>query len=122
MAFYNTIRNKYPNMNIVSTINLNPSGASGSGGVIDLHIYENEAHFVSLLNTFDQASRKYTVFVGEYASIRTGSNTNRQVGANPLAWHAQKLSSSSAASATWMLFLDLPTVPSSSSTTRSLEL
>ncbi|KAH7241231.1 hypothetical protein BKA59DRAFT_493841 [Fusarium tricinctum] len=57
-------------MNIVSTINLNPSGASGSG-----------AHSVSLLNTFDQASRKYTVFVGEYASIRTGSNTNGQVGA-----------------------------------------
>ncbi|KIL83895.1 hypothetical protein FAVG1_12872 [Fusarium avenaceum] len=81
MGFYNKIRNKYPNMNIVSTINPNSLGASKSGVVIDLHIYDNEAHLVSLFNTFDQASRKYTVFVGEYASIRTGSTTNRQVGA-----------------------------------------
>lgn len=81
MAFYNATRTKYPNMNIVSTINPNPSGVSGSGGVIDLHIYDNEAYLVSLFNTFEQTSRKYIVFVGEHASIRIGCNTNGQVGA-----------------------------------------
>ena len=49
--------------------------------MIDLHIYDNEAAFVSLFNTFDQASRGFPVFVAEYAATNTGSNNNGQVGA-----------------------------------------
>ncbi|CAK7235454.1 hypothetical protein SBRCBS47491_009299 [Sporothrix bragantina] len=80
MAFYTAIRALYPDLPLVSTINPAPSGLTGIDGTIDLHIYENEATFVNLFNTFDQASRKYPVFVGEYAAIRTGSHTSGQVG------------------------------------------
>jgi alpha-N-arabinofuranosidase len=46
-----------------------------------LHIYDNEAHFVSLYNTFDQASRQFPVFVAEYAAIRAGTGTGPEIGA-----------------------------------------
>ena len=41
MAVYNAIRGKYPNMNIISSINPSPSPDKGSGGMVDLHIYDN---------------------------------------------------------------------------------
>ncbi|KAI8682324.1 Non-reducing end alpha-L-arabinofuranosidase [Fusarium sp. Ph1] len=81
MAVYNAIRGKYPNMNIISSINPSPSPDKGSGGMVDLHIYDNEGHFVSLYNTFDQASRDYPVFVAEYAAIRAGTGTGAEIGA-----------------------------------------
>ncbi|VUC23054.1 unnamed protein product [Clonostachys rosea] len=81
MAFYNAIRAKYPDMNVISTINPSPSPDDGSGGIIDLHIYNNQNHFANLYNTFDQASRNYPVFVGEYAAIRTGTGTGSEIGA-----------------------------------------
>ncbi|KAJ4152313.1 hypothetical protein NW754_004108 [Fusarium falciforme] len=81
MAVYNAIRGKYPNMNIISSINPSPSPDKGSGGMVDLHIYDNERHFVSLYNTFDQASRDYPVFVAEYAAIRAGTGTGAEIGA-----------------------------------------
>lgn len=82
MAFYNAIHAVYPSINLVSTINPNPVTSTGSS--LDLHIYGNENYFVSLFNTFDQASRKYPVFVNEYAAINTGSNNNGQVGAQTM--------------------------------------
>ncbi|KAH7113986.1 glycoside hydrolase superfamily [Dactylonectria estremocensis] len=81
MALYNAIRGKYPNMNIISTINPSPSPDKGSGGMVDLHIYDNENHFVGLYNTFDQASRDYPVFVAEYAVIRAGTGAGAEIGA-----------------------------------------
>jgi alpha-N-arabinofuranosidase len=69
---YDAIRAKYPKMNVISSINPSPSPDKGNGGIVDLHIYDNEAHFASLFNTFDQASRDYPVFVAEYAAIRSG--------------------------------------------------
>ncbi|KAL2670099.1 hypothetical protein Neosp_014980 [[Neocosmospora] mangrovei] len=80
-AVYNAIRAKYPKMNIIATINPSPSPDKGSGGMIDLHIYDNERHFASLYNTFDQASRDYPVFVAEYAAIRAGAGTGPEIGA-----------------------------------------
>ncbi|KAG5785804.1 hypothetical protein H9Q73_000531 [Fusarium xylarioides] len=80
-ALYDAIRAKYPKINVVSSINPSPSPDKGSGGMVDLHIYDNEAHFVSLFNTFDQASRDYPVFVAEYAAIRSGSNGGGEIGA-----------------------------------------
>ncbi|KAG9252711.1 glycoside hydrolase superfamily [Emericellopsis atlantica] len=79
--FYNAIRAKYPDMHVVSTINPSPSPDTGSGAMVDLHIYDNQNHFASLYNTFDQASRKYPVFVGEYAAIREGSGAGPEIGA-----------------------------------------
>ncbi|KAH7128866.1 glycoside hydrolase superfamily [Dactylonectria macrodidyma] len=81
MALYDAIRGKYPTMNLISTINPSPSPDKGSGGMIDLHIYDNENHFVGLYNTFDQASRDYPVFVAEYAVIRAGTGTGAEIGA-----------------------------------------
>ncbi|RSM09112.1 hypothetical protein CEP52_004316 [Fusarium oligoseptatum] len=81
MAMYDAIRAKYPKMNIVSTINPSPSPDKGSGGMVDLHIYNNEHHFSTLFNTFDQASRDYPVFVAEYAAIRAGTGTGAEIGA-----------------------------------------
>jgi alpha-N-arabinofuranosidase len=78
-ALYNAIRAKYPSMNTISTINPSPAGIPGS--MIDLHIYHNEATFVALFNTFDQANRSFPVFVAEYAATNTGSNNDGQVGA-----------------------------------------
>lgn len=68
-------------MNVISSINPSPSPDKGNGGIVDLHIYDNEAHFASLFNTFDQASRDYPVFVAEYAAIRSGSNSGGEIGA-----------------------------------------
>ncbi|PCH08102.1 Glycoside hydrolase, superfamily [Penicillium occitanis (nom. inval.)] len=82
MAFYNAIHAFYPSINLVSTINPNPVTSNGSS--LDLHIYGNENYFVSLFNTFDQASRKYPVFVNEYAATNTGSNNAGQVGAQTM--------------------------------------
>ncbi|KAF4169622.1 hypothetical protein CNMCM6936_006781 [Aspergillus lentulus] len=82
MAFYNAIHAVYPSIKLISTINPNPVTSNGSS--LDLHIYGNENYFVSLFNTFDQASRKYPVFVNEYAATNTGSNNNGQVGAQTL--------------------------------------
>ncbi|KAJ5613448.1 hypothetical protein N7510_006642 [Penicillium lagena] len=82
MAFYNAIHSVYPSINLVSTINPNPVTSNGSS--LDLHIYGNENYFVSLFNTFDQASRNYPVFVNEYAATNTGSNNKGQVGAQTL--------------------------------------
>ncbi|KAH8692577.1 putative alpha-N-arabinofuranosidase A precursor [Talaromyces proteolyticus] len=82
MAFYNAIHAAYPSINLVSTINPNPVTTAGSS--LDLHIYGNEHYFVSLFNTFDQASRQYPVFVNEYAATNTGSNSKGQVGAQTL--------------------------------------
>ncbi|OGE50069.1 hypothetical protein PENARI_c018G11306 [Penicillium arizonense] len=82
MAFYNAIHAVYPSINLVSTINPNPVNSNGSS--LDLHIYGNENYFVSLFNTFDQASRKYPVFINEYAATNTGSNNIGQVGAQTL--------------------------------------
>ncbi|KAJ9414855.1 hypothetical protein FOXG_14785 [Fusarium oxysporum f. sp. lycopersici 4287] len=80
-ALYDAIRAKYPKMNVISSINPSPSPDKGNGGIVDLHIYDNEAHFASLFNTFDQASRDYPVFVAEYAAIRSGSNSGGEIGA-----------------------------------------
>ncbi|KAF5594583.1 glycoside hydrolase superfamily [Fusarium subglutinans] len=80
-ALYDAIRARYPKMNVVSSINPSPSPDKGSGGMVDIHTYDNEAHFVKLFNTFDQASRDYPVFVAEYAAIRSGSNTGGEIGA-----------------------------------------
>ncbi|KAM0553146.1 hypothetical protein ACHAPJ_007433 [Fusarium lateritium] len=80
-ALYDAIRAKYPKMNVISSINPSPSPDKGSGGMVDLHIYDNEAHFAGLFNTFDQASRDYPVFVAEYAAIRSGSNSGGEIGA-----------------------------------------
>ncbi|KGO52137.1 Glycoside hydrolase, superfamily [Penicillium expansum] len=82
MAFYDAIHAVYPSINLVSAINPNPVTSNGSS--LDLHIYGNENYFVSLFNTFDQASRSYPVFVNEYAATNTGSNNNGQVGAQTL--------------------------------------
>lgn len=80
-VFYNAIRAKYPDMNVVSTINPSPSPDTGSGGMVDVHIYDNQDHFASLFSTFDQASRKYPAFVGEYAAIREGNGQGPEIGA-----------------------------------------
>lgn len=61
------------------TIKSKPAICNGSS--LGVHIYGNENYFVSLLNTFDQASRKYPVFVNDCAATNTGSNNNGQVGA-----------------------------------------
>ncbi|KAJ9149234.1 Alpha-L-arabinofuranosidase A [Pleurostoma richardsiae] len=79
MDFYKPILEEYPSIVAISTINPSPAGVGGSA--IDLHIYENEATFADLFNTFDQASRDFPVFVAEYAAIRPGSSTSGQVGA-----------------------------------------
>ncbi|KAJ5390994.1 aspartate-semialdehyde dehydrogenase-like protein [Penicillium cataractarum] len=82
MAFYDALHAVYPSINLVSTINPNPVTSNGSS--LDLHIYGNENYFVSLFNTFDQASREYPVFVNEYAATNTGSNNAGQVGAQTM--------------------------------------
>ncbi|KKK21100.1 putative alpha-N-arabinofuranosidase A precursor [Aspergillus rambellii] len=81
-AFYDAIHATYPSINLISTINPNPVTTAGSP--LDLHIYGNEDYFVSLFNTFDQASRTYPVFINEYAATNTGGNTDGQVGAQTL--------------------------------------
>lgn len=79
--FFDAIRAEYPDLNLISTINPNPSGETGISGWIDLHIYDGADAFVSLFGTFDQASRDYPVFVGEYAAIRPSGSSSGQVGA-----------------------------------------
>jgi alpha-N-arabinofuranosidase len=80
-AFYNAIHAAYPSLHLISTIN--PSPVTTTGSEIDLHIYGNENYFVGLFGTFDQASRKYPVFVAEYAAIQVGSQSG-QCGAQTL--------------------------------------
>ncbi|KAM5345075.1 hypothetical protein ACJ41O_010937 [Fusarium nematophilum] len=80
-ALYDAIKERYPSMNFISTINPSPSPDKGPDGMIDLHIYDNQNHFASLYGTFDQASRDFPVFVGEYAAIRAFGNRSGEIGA-----------------------------------------
>ncbi|KAH8673028.1 glycoside hydrolase superfamily [Ilyonectria robusta] len=80
-TLYKALKQKYPDMHFVATINPSPSPDKGKGGMIDLHIYDSQDHFASLYNTFDQASRDFPVFVAEYAAIRALGNGGPEIGA-----------------------------------------
>lgn len=69
-AFYEAIKQAYPNMNIISA----SSAENGfkvdiqKGTYTDLHYYLSPTAFTEAFNQFDNYDRDYPIFVGEYGS------------------------------------------------------
>jgi alpha-N-arabinofuranosidase len=80
--FYNTIKAKYPNINLISSII--PAPVQKPGTWLDLHMYNNQGFFASQYAVFDHTDRAYPVIIGEYACIRPGGAGGPEVGAQTM--------------------------------------
>ncbi|KAH6643512.1 glycoside hydrolase superfamily [Boeremia exigua] len=76
--FYNAIKAKYPDINIISSVIPAPLGIPGTW--IDLHMYDNQEFFARQYDVFDHTDRNFPVIVGEYACIRAGGAGGPEIG------------------------------------------
>lgn len=67
--FYTAIKAVYPNMIIISSVDVGQFPNPPAGMISDLHLYQSAAGTVELFNAFDNRPRNNPVLVGEYAAI-----------------------------------------------------
>lgn len=77
--FHKAIKERYPDMNVISSII--PSPVQEPGTWLDIHIYEGQDAFAREYDAFDNTDRNYPVIVGEYACIFEFGNGYPEIGA-----------------------------------------
>lgn len=80
--FYNAIKARYPNTNLISSTIPAPLGKPGAW--LDLHMYDNQDFSARQYDVFDHTDRAYPVIVGEYACVRPGGAGGPEVGAQTM--------------------------------------
>jgi len=68
--FYNAIKAVYPNMKIISSVDVGQFSSPPPAGVIsDIHNYPDVPGSLALFNAYDNRARSNPILVGEYATI-----------------------------------------------------
>lgn len=87
VQFYNAIKAKYPQLQIISTAGKKFDIAGGAAEVEDEHYYRNASEMESDANHYDNYDRNGTkVFVGEWATREGSPTTNMNAALGDAAW------------------------------------
>jgi len=72
--FYNAIKAVYPDMIVISSVDVGQFSSSPAGMVSDIHLYQSAAQTVALFSAYDNRPRNQPVLIGEYAAIHDSTS------------------------------------------------